>query len=158
MIVAFFGHSDFKERDICENDFISMLKGIINGENVDFYFGGYGAFDAFSYRCCCKLKKMNSTSINIELVYVTPYITESYQKNHLSQIKGGYDEIIYPEIEKVPLRFAISARNQWMSEQATVIFSYINHAWGGAYSACKYAISKGKKIVNMGRYIFKDLT
>ena len=81
MIVAFFGHSDFKERDICENDFISMLKGIINGENVDFYFGGYGAFDAFSYRCCCKLKKMNSTSINIELVYVTPYITESYQKN-----------------------------------------------------------------------------
>ena len=118
---------------------------------VDFYLGGYGEFDNLSYKCCQKHKKENE---NARLVFVTPYIDENYQKNHLSDCKTHYDEIIYPNLEKVPYRYAIVVRNRWMVDNADLVIGYVNHSWGGAYNACAYAVSKGKKVINLGKLVF----
>lgn len=86
----------------------------------------------------------------VKLVFVTPYITEEYQKRHLENLSDKYDGIIYPGLEKIPYKFAISARNKWMVEQADVVIFYIDHTWGGAYSAYIHAKRKGKQIINFG--------
>lgn len=154
MIVTFFGHADFKEASVFEKAFLSALHEHTKCQSVDFYFGGYGAFDDFSYRCCEKFKGSNFKQKSFNFIFVTPYITEDYQKKHLSIIKNKYDEIIYPGIEKTPLRFAISTRNKWMADCSDLIICYVNHSWGGAWSVCKYAASKEKRIINLGNLIF----
>ena len=47
--------------------------------------------------------------------------------------------IIYPELDNVPLRFAISKRNKWMVEQADIVIAYITHTYGGAYATYRHA-------------------
>ena len=61
-----------------------------------------------------------------------------------------YDAILYPEIEDKPLRFAITYRNKYMVERADYVIAYIDHDWGGAYTAYKHAIRKNKSIFNLG--------
>ena len=63
--------------------------------------------------------------------------------------KDKYDEIIYPEIENKPLRFAISYRNQWMMQKADIVIAFVEHDWGGAYKTYQYAKRKGKRIFNL---------
>ena len=148
MIITSFGHSDFNKAHVFENMVLSILSEIAKDEKIEFFIGGYGSFDFFFYQCCMKFKKIHS---NAKVVFVTPYITEDYQKKRLASYKNSYDEIVYPNLEKVPYRFAICHRNKWMVEQADYIIAYINHEWGGAYQAYKYAIRKGKKVFNLGR-------
>ena len=52
----------------------------------------------------------------------------------------------YPPIENVPLRYAISKRNEYMVEKADVIIAYVNHSWGGAATTLEYAKRKHKNI------------
>lgn len=111
-----------------------------------FFSGGYGAFDSFALFVGKEFKK---THPNTSLVFVTPYITIEYQKNHLEYLKTMYDDIIYPELEKVPLKFAISHRNKWMVEKADIVVAYVLHASSGAYKTYKYARTKGKEIFNL---------
>ena len=77
-------------------------------------------------------------------IFVTPYITLQYRKNHLDFIKGNYDLIIYPEIEGKPLKYAITYRNRWMVERSDALICGIDHSWGGAYKAYKYAKKQEK--------------
>jgi uncharacterized phage-like protein YoqJ len=117
------------------------------GDNpAELYLGGYGAFDAFAFLCA---KKYKSTHQNTRLVFVTPYITPEYQHNHLEYYKFQYDEIIYPEIENTPPRFAISKRNKWMVEKSDYVIAYIDHSWGGAYQTYKHAKRKEKEVFNL---------
>ena len=152
MTITFFGHSDYKATNYHREKMIQVLLRLCFGEKVFFYLGGYGAFDEFSYNCCREIKMKYPKT---ELIFITPYITEHYQKNHLRCLKEKYDGIVYPEIENVPLRYAISARNKWMVEKSDLVIAYVNHSWGGAFSACRVAKAKGKKIINIGTYDFK---
>ena len=110
------------------------------------YLGDYGEFDGFAYDCCKKFKETHPT---VSLVFVTPYLTVQYQKNHLEYQKTRYDSIIYPEIEDKPLRFAISYRNKWMVKKADYIVCGIDHDWGGAYQTYQYAKKQKKSIFNV---------
>lgn len=74
---------------------------------------------------------------------VTPYLKSNYNY----EIK--YDGIIYPPIENIPFKFAISHRNRWMIDKADVVIAYIDHSFGGAYKTFKYAESKNKYIINL---------
>ena len=150
MIVAFFGHRNFVGTREHKGKIFSEL-GKFAADEIRLYFGGYGGFDAFAYSCCKEYKLMHK---GISLIYVTPYITVEYQKNVLSQIKSGYDGIIYPEIERAPLKYAISYRNRWIAERADIIISAVDRCYGGAYQACAYAKRKGKRIIN----ILSDIT
>lgn len=115
------------------------------------YLGGYGDFDELAYNCC---KKYQADHPGFSLVFITPYITEDYQKNHLEYIKDRYDGIIYPEIEDKPLKFAISYRNRWMVEKADYIICGILCECGGAYKAYFYAKTKNKPIFNITDKVF----
>ena len=77
MIITSFGHSDFNKAHVFENIVLSILSEIAKYEKIEFFIGGYGSFDFFFYQCCMKFKKIHS---NVKVVFVTPYITEDYQK------------------------------------------------------------------------------
>ena len=48
MIIAFFGHKNFCEGKQLEQPLLSILEEKICGEDVEFFLGGYGRFDAFA--------------------------------------------------------------------------------------------------------------
>ena len=146
MIVTFIGHSQFLNYDECENKILAFLGKSVGDNSVSFYLGGYGAFDEFAYECC---KKYKETHKSVSLIFVTPYITLNYQKNHLNFMSSKYDGIIYPEIESKPLKYAIIYRNKWMIEKADLIICGISHTYGNAYKVYKYAKQKGKLIFNV---------
>ncbi len=93
-------------------------------------------------------KKYKPSYLNINLIFITPYIT-CYQKNYLEPNKTKYDAILYPDIEHRPLRFAIHYRNKYMIEKSDFVVAYVNREWGGVYTAYKYACKKGKPIFNL---------
>lgn len=144
MIIAFFGHADYTERVGDKETLLSLITTIVGSDNVHFYLGGYGNFDYFALRCCDMFKTMHE---NATTVFVTPYLDASYWK--LKNAKGKYDESVYPPIESLPKRYAISKRNEWMIEQADWVIVYVDRSYGGAYSAMAYAERKGKPIVNL---------
>lgn len=149
MVVTFLGHANFIGTKESEEKILAFLEEVVGDNSADMYLGGYGGFDEFSFECCKKYKESHR---NISLVFVTPYITIEYQRNHLEYAKTRYDSIIYPEIEDKPKRFAIVYRNKYMVEMADYIVAYVSHCWGGAYSTYNYAKRKGKKIVNLANF------
>ena len=146
MIITFCGHATFVGTKETESRLLDFFDQAIGQETVEFYLGGYGAFDEFAYTSC---KKYKETHRDARLVFITPYITEQDQKKVLSLEKARYDAILYPEIEDKPLRFAISYRNQWMMEHADVVIAFVERDWGGAYKSYQYAKRKGKRIFNL---------
>ncbi len=80
MIVTFCGHNIFEKSEEYEQQILAALEKKVGNRSADMYLGGYGAFDAFVYECC---KKFKETHPRISLVFVTPYLTVEYQKNHL---------------------------------------------------------------------------
>ena len=143
MIVTFCGHSHFTKTEKYEEQLLSVLENAVGDSPTEFFLGGYGAFDDFAYTCC---KKYQMTHPNTRLIYITPYLS---RQDHLNDKVAQYDATIYPEIEGVPLRYAISHRNRWMIEQANLVVAYINHKSGGAYQAYRRAISKNKTVFNL---------
>ncbi len=148
MIITFCGHSAFCESKQYERQLLDFLEQRIGNEQALFYLGGYGGFDSFALSCARKYKQKHSTA---RLIYVTPYMDESYQKNHLEYDKSVYDEIIYPEIERVPRVAAIVCRNYWMADRADVIVAYISYTASNAYKMYSRAKNKGKEIYNLGK-------
>ena len=146
MIITFLGHSNFSKSAEYEKKLLAFLEEKIGNTHVDFYLGGYGAFDNFAFECCKKYKKSHPAS---SLIFITPYITVEYQQNHLTNLAEEYDGILYPEIEEKPLRFAISYRNKWMVEQADYVICGIEHNWGGAFKAYQHAKQKKKYVFNI---------
>ncbi len=126
MIIVFLGHSDFRESIFYENRILNILETITDIEDVSLYFGGYGAFDCFSLKCA---KKYKEKCCRVKLSFITPYIYEGYSK--LDYAKAVYDEIIYPPIEQVLLKFAIAKRNEWMMRSADLVIAYVTRSWGG---------------------------
>ncbi|MDD7457904.1 MAG: hypothetical protein PUK83_05720 [Clostridia bacterium] len=142
MIVAFFGHSNYVEGQNDEKNLINTLSEYAKNKKVEFYLGGYGNFDNFALRCCNKYKMINE---NATTIYVSPYLT-AFTK--LTIAKENYDEIIYPPIEAVPQKYAITKRNEWIVSVADLIVFNVNYKFGGAYNAYLHAKRKGKLIVD----------
>ena len=94
MKITFAGHSVIslseKVKDIVKEQ---MRNSIIGGDTVICYLGGYGDFDNICAVACRELKK---EFLQIEMVYVTPYINNlsEHAKNEERQIKGLYDSSI----------------------------------------------------------------
>lgn len=61
--------------------------------------------------------------------------------------------MLYPPIEKVPLKFAISKRNNWMVENSDLVIAYVNHSFGGAYKTLQAAKRKKKRIINICDFV-----
>ena len=77
----------------------------------------------------------------IELVLVLAYLNDRRDTS-------GYDRTLYPPLETVPRRFAISHRNRWMVEVSDVVVAYVLHDWGGAATTLRCAKQKAKQIIS----------
>ena len=149
MNICFLGHSSVLKPCELSIKLREVIENLTGGGTCTFYFGGYGEFDDMALAESKKVKRMLNR--DIELVFMTPYITENYQRR-LAEIEKNYDAVVYPEIERVPYRFAISARNKCMIEVSDIVIAYINRDFGGAYKSILHALRLKKRIINLGSY------
>lgn len=151
MIITFIGHSRlFLKDDLKEKIVESVSRIATKDEKITFYCGGYGDFDRIALTSCHYIK---SKYKNVEIVYVTPYLTKPHQEK-INVLIGErvYDSIIYPPIESVPPKLAIIKRNEWMIDKSEIIISFVEHSYGGAYRSFKYAKKRDKKIINLANF------
>ena len=69
---------------------------------------------------------------NIEAVLVLAYLDREIDASR-------YDDTTYPPLEKVPRRYAILRRNEWMVSVSDVVISGVLHSWGGAARTLEFA-------------------
>ena len=122
MNVTFCGHSQIWKREEVKKWIFNVTKKLIQQGATTFYLGGYGAFDSLVASVLRELKKDYP---QIELILVLAYLNT--ERN-----TSGYDSTVYPPLEAVPRRFAITHRNRWMVDVADVVVAYVLHDWGGA--------------------------
>ena len=147
MIVSFFGHSEMSIDQSLKERLTEVIEDCIKKGADTFYCGHYGDFDC---ACARVVKELKSKYPNITSIFITPYIIEGYkERNEWVMESKLYDGSIYPELESVPLRFAISKRNEWMVEQSDIVIAYVSHGWGGSATALRYAKRKKKTIINL---------
>jgi uncharacterized phage-like protein YoqJ len=150
MIITFCGHSDYVPNSSDEQIVMEILDNRVKDTCNEFFLGEYGGFDSFAYRCAKKFKQCYSNS---KLVFITPYISSEYQSKYIKEYgKDRFDLVIYPELEKIPPKFAILYRNRWMIDQADIVISYISRQYGGAYKMYEYARRKNKELYNIVTY------
>lgn len=149
MIVTFCGHSTFSPKPTDEARMIKILEDISKETPITFYLGGYGDFDHFAKHCAENYKKIYPES---KLIFVSPYLGKwlDDRRDYIKQ----YDETVYPDIETVPLKFAISKRNEWMIRESDYVIAFVRVHFGGAYNSLLYADKHKKAYVNFyeGKY------
>lgn len=138
MVVTFCGHSEVSHEKEVRDFLKSSIQHVINEGGNNFLLGGYGTFDRMA---ASVLKELKIENPQIESILVIPYLDRKVDAT-------GYDSTTYPPIEKVPKRYAISHRNRWMVDQSDIVIAYVTHGWGGAATTLKYALTKGKRIIN----------
>lgn len=137
MNVTFCGHAQIWQSEEIEKWLFHITQSLIEQGATTFYLGGYGAFDSLA---ASVLREQKKRYRNIELVLVLAYL-------NTGRGTSGYDSTVYPPLETVPRRFAISHRNRWMVEAADVVVAYVLHDWGGAATTLRYAKQKDRKII-----------
>ena len=145
MIITFCGHSNYSANLEDEERLLKLLEIVACGNQVDFYLGGYGGFDSFAFKCATKYKQCHK---NAKLIFITPYL-DKLLNGRKDILEKCYDEITYPEIERVPQKFAIIKRNEWMVDQADFLFVYVHTHYGGAYRTLLYAHKHKKPYINL---------
>ena len=145
MIISFCGRANFSENEEIKTKLLELLKNLQNGNPITFYLGGYGNFDLFAKNCAKEHQKAFPSS---KVVFVSPYLGKWLEARR-SYLENTYDEIIFPEIENTPPRFAIIARNKWMISNSDLVIAYVNTHYGGAYTSLLYAYKNKKPIINL---------
>ncbi len=140
MIVTFCGHSQIADKETIRKRLTDEIHELLRAGYRKFYLGGYGDFDNLA---AAVLNELKGAYPDIERLLIIPYIDREYNT-------AQYDGTQYPPLENVPKRFAISRRNKWMIEQASVVIAYVYHNWGGAAKTLDYATKKGLQIINLG--------
>lgn len=138
MNVTFCGHSQITKADNIANWLRTVTQDLIEQGATTFFLGGYGEFDSLAASILREQKKKYP---QIELVLVLAYL-------NTGRDVSGYDSTMYPPLENVPRRFAISHRNRWMVEYADVVVAYVLHDWGGAATTLRCAKQTKKQIIS----------
>lgn len=139
MTVTFCGHRDIVCSDKLTRQLRFVLYDMISEGADTFLLGGYGAFDSMA---AMTVRELKSTYPHIRSTLVLAYLDRDYNEDL-------YDDTVYPPLEGVPLRYAISQRNRWMVAASDVVVSYVTHSYGGAATTLRYAEKKKKRIVRL---------
>ena len=137
MVVMFCGHKEISEPDKLRRWLEETVETLIQRGADSFYLGGYGAFDRLAANVVWSKKRLYPS---VQSVLVLPYLDRAVDAT-------DYDGTIYPPLENVPKRFAISRRNEWMVDHSDVVVAYVIHEWGGAATTLRYAKRKHKEII-----------
>lgn len=115
-----------------------------------FMSGGMGKFDEKFESAVRKAKLRHK---EIKLFLVVPYFSNKLNTNK-DYLEEMYDGVIVPDtVEGVFFKKAISVRNRWIVDNSDLIIAYVERDYGGAFEAVKYAKSKGKQIINIGKLV-----
>ncbi len=129
---VFIGHRDY----IGDNAPIKqMIQDLMMRGVSEFYSGGMGNFDK---ACENAVKQLGGT-----LIYV-PYNKAQIKRLHqfyYHKIENIFGDKFY---EKTDIPF----RNQWMVDHCDICLCYVGRN-GGAMQTLRYAIEKGKPIINL---------
>jgi len=147
MIVTFCGHSQIYDKDTVRKRLTDEIHELLRTGHRKFYLGGYGDFDNLAAAVLTELK---NTCSDMERILILPYLDKQVDTSL-------YDGTLYPPLENVPKRLAISRRNKWMVEQSSVIVAYVDHSWGGAAKTLEYAMKKRLRIINLGGYQYDEM-
>ena len=139
MIVTFCGHGNYVYGEDIKNKLKVEAEKLINQGADLFYLGGYGKFDGLATEVLTELKEKYP---QIKRILVIPYLNRDYYTQN-------YDETLYPPLEKVPLKFCISKRNEWMVKNSEAVVCFIENTFGGAYNTYKCAKRYKKAIINL---------
>ena len=139
MLVTFCGHSQVPNSAAVAAALTTIIEELIAEGADEFYLGGYGEFDSLAARA---VRDAKASHPEITATLVIPYMDREYDPKF-------YDGSVYPPLETVPRRYAISKRNEWMIDQADVVVSCVTHGWGGAATTLKYAERKKKRIISV---------
>ena len=138
MTATFCGHGDCLDIPELRAWLASCVEALIAEGADTFYLGGYGDFDRIAASVVWKLKDKYP---HIESILVLAYLGREVNADK-------YHRTMYPPIESVPMRFAITARNHWMVDNSDVLVAYILLDGGGAADTRRYAIRRKKRIIN----------
>ena len=108
---------------------------------MTFCWAATGGFDAYAASLVRELKRRYPA---IHSTQVLPYLDRTVDT-------AKYDGTLYPPLEKVPRRYAISRRNEYMVNEADIVVAYVTRDWGGAATTLAYARRKKKEIINYGK-------
>ena len=135
-VCTFFGHRDCP--DCLRPRLREAVKELIRDAGVDtFYVGNQGRFDAMAL------------GVLRELGRVYPHIRYGVVLAYLPQGETE-PEAMFPEgLERVPPRYAISRRNDWMLRRADFVVTYITHPWGGAAGFGEKAERLGRRVIRL---------
>ena len=139
---CFFGHREVYE-DIGES-LERVICDLIERKKVKcFYVGNHGAYDRTVKRKLSEIKeRYPEISYYVVLAYL-PKKGDEYKKI----------ETIYPEgIERVPKKYAIIYRNNWMIDKSEYVVSYVKYETGGAANFQNIAKRKGKDVINIAEH------
>lgn len=142
MVITFCGHSELYQQERIADRLDRIVESLISEGADEFLLGGYGQFDVLAAKTVAKAKKHHP---HIESILVIPYLDRKYDM-------CLYDRTLYPCLEHIPLRYAISKRNKYMVETADVLVAFVTHDWGGAAKMLEYAMRTGKRIINVFPY------
>ena len=136
MIVTFCGHRQVEDQAQVKKWLQEEVGELLEQGAQTFYLGGYGAFDEMAAAVLREYKRQG--------VPLTMWLVLAYPDG--TKDAAGYDGTVYPPLETVPRRYAITRRNRWMAEMADVVVGYVLHGWGGAAAMLQYARRQKKKI------------
>lgn len=141
MTVTFFGHMD--TTPLIKPILTKILIDLIANKKADtFYVGNNGEFDNMVRNI---LRRLKEEFPHIKVSVVLAYLDN---KKMLTKL-----DTIYPEgLEKIPLRFAICKRNEWMIKQSDVVVVYVVRG-GGAHKYMELSRRKQKTIINIADYM-----
>ena len=84
-----------------------------------------------------------SQKYDINFTVVLSYINEK-------SICADQYYTIYPEgLERTPLRFAISKRNEWMIKKSNIAVFYVKHSLSNSHKWLEMAKKKGLNVINI---------
>ena len=117
-----------------------VLVNLIENKKINlFYVGNQGNFDSTVLKTL-KLLKLNYPFIDYAVVLA--YMPDSKkQADYPKDLHTVYPE----EFEKIPPKYAINKRNEWMINHSDYVVTYVRYTTGGAFKFKEIAEKKEKK-------------
>ena len=110
---------------------------------TQFYVGNHGGFDGMVHRILKELVKVYPIQYDVVLAYMPGNKSEPNEPSP--------EDTVLPEgIEKIPSKYAILRRNQWMLKQADYVVTYVAFSTGGAAQFKELAHRQKKIVINLG--------
>ena len=137
MIVAFCGHRTLHDARAVRAWLENLLPKLIAEGADTFYVGGKGAFDSVAAAVAMQCKAQHP---HIRVTLVQAYINQA-------RIPELHDDTLYPPLESVPPRFAITRRNEYMLRAADVVVAYVIHNASNSIKNRDFARRLGKRVI-----------